>query len=631
MNADNPQTSPQPESSADPGVARTIARVPFISGSTWAPQINKSKDYQYVFRDQVVPGQTHLEVYMSWRLLEPEKDRWNFADFDQLTALSQARSIKIEVFPWTQYAPKWFVDSADYVPLRELGTGKTVDMLSPWAPGSLAAIDHFYAGLKAHAGDRIDIISIGSPCSDYGEIGLVIGAPNFLPGQHLYDFFPQDPKNWHVGYWCGDPYALPNFRNWALARYGGLDPLNAAWGTAYPKAADIAFPDHASREAHRRHWIDFMTWYEESQTTFSVEFVKAVRKYFPETHLETKLGFGSDDPRPGLDRTGVIKAMADFKPFTIRSTHGAYNREKYQKAYWFYKRMAPLTHDLDMGFGCETPGGDLTEKELLREMFEDASAGVNYVFQYFQNFHTRPDAIDTYKRVLRPQERSLVDIAVLYPTAHLLLNVADFPEDQLAFCSLGREFLDYDVLDQNLIDWGKLANYRVLIQTGDRYVEKSNLEKIDQWVRAGGLFVAREGRPLETVEGDGAIAKAWIEPAGPAGAAVEPAAAGAPAPGGKGTLYKVGRGCVVVLPGATVEEYLATVVGLLKLARPDLVGPVPLHGLNVDHPGMFMTDFPDGKLLYNPKTFEITFQPIGGKAVVVGPVMGDQPPRVRRR
>ena len=560
---------------------------PFICGHLHIPELPPIHQNRGVIRDQVQAGVTHMEGIFYWRLLEPRKDVWDFSSLEAARREAAPKGLKIMAFPWLQYAPEWFKKSGDYVPLRELGTGRTVDLLSPWAPGTLKAVEHFYAGLKRHAGDAVDMISIGSPSSDYGEIGLLLAAPEFAdskgPLRHVWAAFPQHPESWHQGLWCGDPFAIAHFRQWSLQRHGSLEKLNAAWKTAFADAQAIAFPDPAKRGENRRRWIDFMLWYEASQVELSENVVRIVRRHFPRTVLEAKLGFGDDNPRPALDRTAVCRALAKYPPFLIRSTHAAVNREEHARAYWFYKRMAPVCRRFGAPFGTEPPGGDLKVGELRRQMFEDASAGSAYLFSYFQNYKLLPDTVANFKRWLRPSEAPRVDIGVLYPTSQMLLDMAGFPAGQIPFCAMARDCLDYDVVDENMIGWGMLDSYRALVHTGGRVLEAGSLERLDQWVRAGGVLILRAGEPLESVEGDGRVFAAWM--AKPAGLSKEGAVS-----------RSVDRGSVISVTAAGPGPHVKAVVAALKGSGRKL------EGFDGEADGVYTTYFPSRILRFTVAT-----------------------------
>ncbi|MCL5269911.1 MAG: family 14 glycosylhydrolase [bacterium] len=597
------------------GRAKSVDDIPFIGGKTEAVKLLGLQS-EATITERAIPGQTHDEIFFYWRYLEPVKDQWDFSYFNRLYDLAHARGLRFQIYSWDHFAPAWFKQTPDYVRLTELRTGKSVDALSPWAPGTLRAIDHIYAGIKAHVGDKIDLITIGYPAADYGEIGLILRTPQFIPGGVWYQYFPQDDDAWHAGYWCGDPYARRDFQAWAVAHYGSLEALGAAWGVKLASPASIEFPDPDKRYQDRRRWLDFLDWYQGSQTRFTAAMIAAVRKHYPSKPLSVKIGFGSDDPCLGLDRTAVCRAVARFNPFTIRSTHGAFSRNPHgPAAYWYYKRMAPVCRKLDVGFGSETPADDLTEAELLRQMFEEASVGLDYVMQRSGNFHLRPGLVADYKRVLRPTEPTLVDIGILYPTTQVLLDAAKFPKDQHLFCTPGRFFFDYDIVDRNMIEWGWLADYRVLVHTSGRVYEQNELDGIDRWLRAGGMLVMHGDDPWETVAGDTSVMKGWL--ASPA----------SPVPGGAGQVRSVGRGHVIVLPPGDMAVYLAAVVKTLDAARDSGLVPAPLRGFNTLDTKQMATEFATGWLLFDPATCRISFRPISGDgriaadaAWTIGPV-----------
>jgi len=210
-------------------VARTVDEVRFIAGSMQCPPVAVGPA-DHAVTQLSVPGQTHWEIYLFWRLMEPERDQWDFQALTELDEATSKAGMKVQAFPWVQFAPKWFQETDDYVQLEDMQTGAKVDLLSPWAPGSYVAVDHFYAGLAKHAKDAIDIISIGSVSSDYGEVGLVLGTKDMIPGKGRWpaDHFPQVEENWHQGYWCGDAYARADFRTWSLKRHRSLKGLNQA-------------------------------------------------------------------------------------------------------------------------------------------------------------------------------------------------------------------------------------------------------------------------------------------------------------------------------------------------------------------------------------------------------------------
>lgn len=75
-----------------------------------------------------------------------------------------------------------------------------------------------------------------------------------------------------------------------------------------------------------------------------------------------------------------------------------------------------------------------------------------------------------------------------------------------------REELDFDYASEQMIADGALSRYKVLLILWGAIIEKPALERIDRWVREGGILVfcpRARGNPV-TVEGDGAISNRWV-------------------------------------------------------------------------------------------------------------------------
>jgi hypothetical protein len=321
-----------------------------------------------------------------------------------------------------------------------------------------------------------------------------------------------------------------------------------------------------------------------------VKLLRVIRKYFPDTLLDIPLGFGSDLPSDACDRTAICRAAADFKPINIRSTHASVNRGAVPRAYWFYKRMAPVCHELGVGFGTEPPGGDVTANELLRQYFEDASAGANFIFHYFQNYHRRPDVVGDYKRILRPAEKPLVDIGVLYPTTQMILDMSHSPEAQWPFCAEGRAIFDYDLVDENMIGWGMLKDYKVLLHTSGKVFLGPTLTAISHWLEEGGVLVTKGKPEWETETGQSNVPAAWLaheEPANPALPAVR--------------IFDVGKGRIYAVMAGKISVYLSHIGEILAAQS------APLHGFNAVLDGKDVTDFPSGRLVFDPQKLETVF------------------------
>jgi len=559
------------------GTAKNIGEVSFINGTLMFPARGDVNNRGIILQ-QTVPGVTHIESYLVWTELEPQKDIWNLKDLDEGLQLCEDHHLKLLVLPWIMTAPEWFKKTPGYAPLTDMQTGAEADYLSPWAPATLVAYDHLYHALAVHCKDRIGIIKLGCAGSTFGEVGLSIS-------DHAYP--------------CGDAYARADFRQRMLGKYGTLAALNAAWGTNFASVQAIGFPDPEKHAGEPRRWVDFISWIEESQVRNMVSFLQIIRRYFPDTTVDIPLGFGSDLARDGCDRTAICRAAAAFKPVTIRSTHASFNRGTPPLAYWFYKRMAPVCHRLDIGFGTEPPGGDLTYNELRRQYFEDASAGISYVFHYFQNYHQSPDVVGDYKHILRPGESPLVDIGVLYPSTQMIVDMTPFPVGQPQFCDSGRRFFDYDLVDENMIGWGMLNGYKVLVHTGGHVFREGTLPAITNWLKAGGTLVTNGAPVWEGMDGHREIAAAWLLDEDKAAALPDT------------RVYRVGSGRLYSINAAGIPDYVRKVNDALALTAKALPANALLEGYHGIDDQKFVTDFPSGRLVFNTKTLGSEFVPKG--------------------
>ena len=562
---------------------QSVEEMPFVCGVAMVPRITDFVNNRD-FINRKVPGQTHVEVYVIWRGLEKQPGVWDFRDFEDTLGWAEEKHQKILIFPWVMYTPDWFRKTADYVPLVDLAKGKAVDCLSPWAPQTRKAFERFYAELAKRYKGRIDRILLGYVGSDYGEVGLVGGANNYVPGGVWYQYFPQDPNLWQVGYWCGDRYAREDFIEQSLKKYGSLEALNKAWATAFTGREAIAMPDLAHRDGNLRRWVDFNIWYQDSQTRHTREMLHIIRKYFPDTNLEIALGYASEHPHNGNSRTDLCKMVTEFDRVSVRMNAAAFNRGDTPLAYWLYKRMAPVCHEYRLGLCTEPVGGDLTYEEMQRQFFEDASTGVNQFYTLYQNYNLKPNMVEQLKAVLRPGQVSQVDIGILYPSTQMIVDLSHYPDQQPLFCDRGRDVFDYDLVDENMIQWGLLKNYRVLIHTSGTVYEKQTLEAIRQWVLSGGILVTRGQPDWQSVEGQKDILV--VKDAAPL-------LAGFPAGRvGKGYIYPLKADSIYILP------YLDQAVTLMTAISSER----PLRGFDGRADGLCTTQFDDGRLIYDVKT-----------------------------
>jgi hypothetical protein len=103
-----------------------------------------------------------------------------------------------------------------------------------------------------------------------------------------------------------------------------------------------------------------------------------------------------------------------------------------------------------------------------------------------------------------------IDAAIFFSTAaHRLENwnnwhagfEGGYPEGMVQWLEPLRDVLDYDVVDERLIDDLALRNYRLLVWPFSTRVEARTMEKIRDWVERGGALMVRDLAAIRTVEG----------------------------------------------------------------------------------------------------------------------------------
>ena len=444
-----------------------------------------------------------VEDYICWLPLEPERDQFRWEVYERNAAELEARGMGYTVYPWLHFVPPWVLQSEFWEPLRCLDHDETTFAPSLWSPKTTALFDRFYAALHGRLGDRVKGIYVSMIC-DYGEVGYPIGLADWVvPAPHK-----------HAGYWCGDALARQDFRAKALARYGTLAALNAAWGTAFADAGAITYPSWtategpawaelaalapAARAQARRHWLDFLDWYLGAMVDFAGRAVGTSRRYYPDTPHEVKIGFGSERVMYGADYTAFV-ARSKADGYTVRSTHG--KLEPY-----FYRRFSSAARHYGVPLVTEPPSGVSRDEEVER-IFKDAISGTTEYMDYPQNLLDATDLFARFGQYLEGQH-SLTDVAFFFPTTdHRLRPGQHMPARLKAACDAATDRFDYSILDERLVRDGALARERVLIMMEGNVVEKDVLDRIQAWVEGGGLLLVAGFGGIETVEGD----TAWEE------------------------------------------------------------------------------------------------------------------------
>ena len=427
-------------------------------------------------------------------------DAWDWTTYDKERDKVHQAGGRWMFFPHFAYPPPWYRKSVPFTRLRCLEHNQTVEAFSPWDPQAAKFLDEGYRALAAHYGggtENVFAIYLGVH-GDYGECMFPAACRMGTPDQKADWQQRFGNLHNHYGYWCGDELARAAFRRAMLAKYGGLQQLNRAWGTAFADAQAVGYP--ASSE--RRRWqLDFVRWYLDGMRDHARNVATAANRYFPDSIKMFPLGGGDEDPRIGQDNTALVKMAAEEK-VQVRSTHGGF-RPFAGNASSQLARIATACKFYGVPFWSEPPAAITPQGEVGR-IFESICSGASGFWDWHAN-PVQPDAQTVFRRYRRLMvvDPPVVEVAVLYPqTYHYLHPENGFPR---LFLELGQELRDlvhFDIVDENLVADGALARYRYLVHLEGNVFERSTLEKIAAWARGGGVFCGLLPHEIETVEGD---------------------------------------------------------------------------------------------------------------------------------
>jgi hypothetical protein len=148
-------------------------------------------------------------------------------------------------------------------------------------------------------------------------------------------------------------------------------------------------------------------------------------------------------------------------------------------------------------------------EEIAGALFKDLTTGARWHFDYPENMERARESF-RHVRSLPRHDYPRIDAAIFFSTsAHRLENWDNWregfqgghPEGMAPWLEGLRDILDYDVVDERLIDEGALRTYRLLIWPFGTRVESRTMEKIRAWVEQGGTLLVRDLAAVRTVEG----------------------------------------------------------------------------------------------------------------------------------
>lgn len=441
-----------------------------------------------VFRSE---GFTTIMMYVFWNKIEKTPGVMDWSGYDADVALYRKHGFKvmacIDLGQW-YLTPDFVLKDPKIVKLRCLEHGRDSALPSIWCPCMRDYFVTFYKKFAEHflPTGAIESLDIGVS-GDFGEaIYSVLGV---WPGEY----------HSHPGYWCGDPLAVADFRSYAQQLYpGGIDRLNQAWHAHYASFDEVKpfLPLDAPSE---RAWQEFQRWYRESMNRFTDSYLKMLREIYPQTDIYLATG-GDMDPRHGSEFSAHAKIAARYGagvritneasifPMNVRLTRMVDSPCRFYGAY--------LSHE---------PAATVTSAGELGRLFGAVTSGCRQLFSYNTEFIAEHDGHFSigeggkyyvkYKDLLRTVTPT-VDVALYYPTPHRLQTQADRNEFS-DLSSAVRRTMDYDYVDDRMIEDGALQGKTALIVGNVTVMSAPVTARIAEWVRGGGVVFLLNSRATD--------------------------------------------------------------------------------------------------------------------------------------
>ncbi len=441
-----------------------------------------------VFRSE---GFTTIMMYVFWNKIEKTPGVMDWSGYDADVALYKKHGFKImaciDIGQW-YLTPEYVLKDPKVVKLRCLEHNRDSALPSIWGTGMRDYFITFHHKFAEHflPTGAIESLDIGVS-GDFGE--TIYSVLGIWPGEY----------HSHPGYWCGDALAVADFRSHVRLLYpGGIASLNKAWHSNYVSYDEVKpfLPLDAPSE---RAWQEFQHWYRESMNKFTDSNMKMLREIYPKTDIYLAAG-GDMDPRHGSEfsahakiaaRNGAgvrITNEASAFPMNVRLTRMVDSACRFYGAY--------LSHE---------PAATVTAAGELGRLFNAVTSGCRRLFSYNTEFiaeqggHFSPGEggkfYIKYQDLLRTVAPT-VDVALYYPTPHRLQTQAD--RDSFSdLCSAVRRSVDYDFVDDRMIEDGALRGKNALIVANVTVMNAAITERIAEWVRGGGIVFLLNSRATD--------------------------------------------------------------------------------------------------------------------------------------
>lgn len=498
-------------------------------------------------------GITSLQSYVYWDEIEKQPSVIDFSAYDELVEKLKEHGLKWVPFLiiGPNYAtPKWFQKTSESVYAKCLEHGRETKIQSIWNPHLPKYIDKFLQVFSKHYLKTGVIESI--------ELGI---SGNW--GEALYPdegdfFYARERFHTHPGWWCGDRYAIANFRKTIKRKYGSVKKLNIAWGEHFRGFEEVCYPNvkqfgffrwyvdsirnlvglgiktlkgqatiwdrsalsflrakypsfgDLKKPGARRSWLDFVEWYLGSMAGWAEFWIKTARKYFPTTEIYLVAG-GDGNPILGADFTAQVKVAAKYNA-GIRIT----NQETYYNRNFSLGRLVSSASRHYGTYFTNEGVWHYSPPAVVARIFDAATSGAKGIYftdiigvdfrvvgipKHYGLGKLTPNVADFVKNIHHlTSEKPIVEAAILFPNTSIAMSPLALYSIYSEASQL-RDVLDFDFVDENMVADNALRKYRFLILLDSANVSPRTLAKIEEWVKAGGILIGGDHTNLFLAEG----------------------------------------------------------------------------------------------------------------------------------
>ena len=465
---------------------------------------------------------TSVESYVDWAGVEPEPGQWDWSKWDQQVATLQKARLKWVPFliAGPAYAtPLWFQQGPEALVYRCLEHGRDSKVQSLFNPRLRPQIERFLQAFAARYRDA-------------GVIESVLLGVTGIYGESIYPAGPEggwtarltSPYHNHQGWWAGDTLAAAAFRAAMRGKYHAITTLNQAWGTTHGDFTNVVpfLPDQAPNDRAR---ADFVEWYQQAMTDWSVFWVNATRRVFPNTPIYLCTG-GDGNPNLGADFTAQTAAIARAGAGVRITNEGS----DYAHNFSITREVATATRHYGTFCGFE-PASAVDAGGVIARIYNATASGARQLHDYTPNtLGQGAPALQSF----RSHAAFLVPRRPRLEAAQYLARETWALDPQAigrtyTLSRVLRDVADLDFVTRRSASDGHLRQYRVLVLSESAVLEPQAAEAIEAWVRDGGTLIAAT-QPGETLGGRLHDQAAWRErllsAATPAGELGRPALAG---------------------------------------------------------------------------------------------------------